>query len=228
MPLEQYLLSAVTSLYPFNKKHVTIISICPICPSVYLKASNISKLKWSDICAPWRPSLHPDLELPPWGGVPKVHKLSHWPCCTLWRATTSQARTHRPGPKPKCLAPISELSARGCALETLPVSLSLLPFWFFSSSRPIVFVKWFDTNRRRSGNTSSEIPKDLCLYSDYTEKNWFRMFALHWSFLKPTFYYSFFIYLHSLHVERKVIYSNAQLAKCFYTTVQNSQLFWVL
>lgn len=42
---------------------------------------------------------------------------------------------------------------------------------------------------------------------------------------EATFLLFFFIYLHSLHVGRKVIYFNAQLAKCFYTTVQNSQLF---
>lgn len=226
MPLEQYQLSAVTSLYPFNKKHVTIISICPICPSVYLKASNISKLKRSDICAPWRPSLHPDLELSPWGGVPKVHKLSHWPCCTLWRATTSQARTHNQTLNPSAW-PRSPSSQRGAAHWRCCQSLSLLPFLFFSSSRS--FFLWNDLIPI---GVAQAIPvqrfKDLCLYSDYTEKNWFRMFALHWSFLKPTFYYSFFIYLHSLRVGRKVIYSNAQLAKCFYTTVQNSQALRVL
>lgn len=134
--------------------------------------------------------------------------------------TQTRPRTQVPGPD------LQALSEGPHAGDATSLSLPLLPFYFFPPVDPF-FVKWFDTNRCRSGNICSEIPKDLCLYSDYTEKNWFLMFALHWSFLKPTFY-SFFIYLHSLLVGRKVIYSNARLAKCFYTTVQNSQLFWVL
>ncbi len=179
MPLEQYQLSAVTSLYPFNKKHVTIISICPICPSVYLKASNISKLKRSDICAPWRPSLHPDLELPPWGGVPKVHKLSHWPCCTLWRATTSQARTHNQTLNPSAW-PRSPSSQRGAVHWRCCQSLSPSLFIFFLQSI-LFFVKWFDTNRRRSGNTSSEIQRSLPV-------QW-----LHWKKLISLFYLFAFV-----------------------------------
>ncbi len=132
MPLEQYQLSAVTSLYPFKKKHVTIISICP---SVYLKASNISKLKRSDICAPWRPSLHPDLELPPVRRCPKGPQTVSLTLLHSLKSNYLSSQDTQPDPKPKCLAPISKLSARGCALEMLPVSLSF-PFYFFPPVDP--------------------------------------------------------------------------------------------
>ncbi len=134
--------------------------------------------------------------------------------------TQTRPRTQVPGPD------LQALSEGPHAGDATSLSLPLLPFYFFPPVDPF-FVKWFDTNRCRSGNICSEIPKDLCLYSDYTEKKLISNVCAALIFFEANFLF-LFIYLHSLLVGRKVIYSNARLAKCFYTTVQNSQLFWVL
>lgn len=64
------------------------------------------------------------------------------------------------------------------ALETLPASPC------FSSIQLIHFYE-INTNQRRSGNTSSEIHRRLCLYSDYTE-TCLNVCAALIIFLKPT------------------------------------------
>lgn len=122
--LDQQLLSTVTSFYPFNKNRSAIISIKPVVfVSVYITWSNV----FNRTFVHHEGLLHSDLELPLRGGIPKVHKLSRWPCCTLWRATTSQGRTHKPGPNPSAWLRFPSCQRAPRAGDAASLSLLFLP-----------------------------------------------------------------------------------------------------
>lgn len=114
--------------------------------------------------------------------------------------------------------PRSPSSQRGAvrALETLPDSGK--PCFISSSLSFFSFLlEWINPNRRRSGNTSSEtesLPVQWLHWKQLKQKLILNVCAA-LNTLKPTFYCSFFIYLHTLLVGRKVKYFNTQLAKCF-------------